>query len=98
MMQPLIGLSAGDTDRAWRGIKGVAIDAQVLYTYRDALRWCQQIAAGVAHLHDRSPLIIHRDLKLDNVLLCGAPLQCNLIQSTCSGYVLLAELGCRGMR
>mmetsp|Transcript_21115 Transcript_21115/g.63531 ORF Transcript_21115/g.63531 Transcript_21115/m.63531 type:complete len:531 (+) Transcript_21115:485-2077(+) len=48
---------------------------QVLYTYRDALRWCQQIAAGVAHLHDRSPLIIHRDLKLDNVLLCGDPLK-----------------------
>lgn len=73
MSQPLIVLSVKFTNRTWRGLNVAIIRAQVLYTYRDALRWCQQIAAGVAHLHDRSPLIIHRDLKLDNVLLCGAP-------------------------
>ena len=45
---------------------------QVLYTYRDAQRWCLQLAEGVAYLHRQIPLIIHRDLKLDNILLTGA--------------------------
>ena len=58
-----VGLSGGGAGRP-----------QEIYTYADALRWSQQIAEGLAYLHDRSPLIIHRDLKLDNVLLCGADL------------------------
>lgn len=44
---------------------------QALYTYADARRWCLQLAEGVAYLHSRRPLIIHRDLKLDNILLTG---------------------------
>ena len=45
---------------------------QVVYTYADALRWAIQMAEGLVYLHTRHPFIIHRDLKLDNVLLSGA--------------------------
>lgn len=44
---------------------------QVVYRYEDGLRWALQIASALAHLHAQRPLIIHRDLKLDNVLLTG---------------------------
>jgi serine/threonine protein kinase len=39
------------------------------YSYLDALTWATDIAAAVAHLHSLNPLIIHRDLKLENILL-----------------------------
>eukprot|EP00891_Asterochloris_glomerata_P008185 jgi/Astpho2/8185/Aster-x0804 len=35
----------------------------------EAVQWCLQLAKAVAYLHSRSPLVIHRDLKLENVLL-----------------------------
>ena len=44
---------------------------QSLYTYADGLRWATQMAQGLAYLHDQEPTIIHRDLKLDNILLAG---------------------------
>ena len=44
---------------------------QVVYTYKQGIRWCIQIAEGLQRLHNGSPMIIHRDLKLDNVLLAG---------------------------
>jgi serine/threonine protein kinase len=35
----------------------------------DALRWSLHIAGALQYLHESSPAIMHRDLKLDNVLL-----------------------------
>lgn len=39
------------------------------YSYVDALTWACDIAAAVAHLHSLNPVVIHRDLKLENILL-----------------------------
>ena len=44
---------------------------QALYIYTEGLRWATQIAEGLAYLHGLNPTIIHRDLKLDNVLMSG---------------------------
>jgi serine/threonine protein kinase len=41
-----------------------------VYARADALRWARQVAAAVLYLHGVCrPMVIHRDLKLDNVLL-----------------------------
>ena len=34
--------------------------------------WCRQILKGLYFLHTRSPPIIHRDLKCDNIFITGA--------------------------
>ena len=47
----------------------MAVALQVVYTYAQGLQWCAQVADGLAFLHAQSPRIIHRDVKLDNVLL-----------------------------
>lgn len=44
---------------------------QELYSSDDALRWCSQVAGALAYLHNSRPQVIHRDLKLENVLLKG---------------------------
>ncbi|KAG1673208.1 hypothetical protein FOA52_013088 [Chlamydomonas sp. UWO 241] len=42
------------------------------YSAADALAWLTQIADALAYLHDTvKPMVIHRDLKLSNVLLSG---------------------------
>lgn len=43
----------------------------VTYTWIDALRWLQQIAAALKYLHSLRPMVVHRDLKLENMLLTG---------------------------
>ncbi len=53
--------------------------SQVVYTYADALRWSIHMAEGLVYLHMRHPLIIHRDLKLDNVLLSGTAFEKALV-------------------
>jgi serine/threonine protein kinase len=40
-----------------------------LYSKLDALRWMIQIAKALKYMHSAKPKVIHRDLKLDNVLL-----------------------------
>ena len=33
--------------------------------------WCRQILKGLNFLHTRKPIIIHRDLKCDNIFITG---------------------------
>lgn len=42
---------------------------KAVYTFCDALRWMTQVAQGLEYLHTLPHKIIHRDLKLENVLL-----------------------------
>ncbi|KAG5894182.1 hypothetical protein JTB14_037752 [Gonioctena quinquepunctata] len=44
--------------------------------------WCRQILKGLAFLHSRSPSIIHRDLKCDNIFITGT-----------TGSVKIGDLG-----
>jgi serine/threonine protein kinase len=39
------------------------------YSMRAALEWSKDVCAALAHMHGLPSPIIHRDLKLDNVLL-----------------------------
>lgn len=45
---------------------------QYSYTMVEAVRWLQEIASGLSHLHSQSQLIIHRDIKLENLLLTSS--------------------------
>jgi serine/threonine protein kinase len=49
--------------------KQMTTNRKLLYTQADALRWCIDLAKALHYLHSAIPQIIHRDLKLDNVLL-----------------------------
>ena len=60
-------------------------DLQALYTYTDGLRWATQMADGLAYLHDQDPTVIHRDLKLDNILLSGTTLRTVFV--ACQGHL-----------
>lgn len=42
-----------------------------LYRMQDALRWMIEMAQGLKYLHQCQPMVIHRDLKLENILLQG---------------------------
>ena len=44
--------------------------------------WCRQILKGLLFLHSRTPAVIHRDLKCDNIFITGT-----------SGSVKLGDLG-----
>ena len=41
------------------------------YTWLDAFRWLHQIATALKYLHSLRPMVVHRDLKLENMLLTG---------------------------
>jgi serine/threonine protein kinase len=49
--------------------KQMTTNRKFLYSQADALRWCVNIAKALHYLHSANPKVIHRDLKLDNVLL-----------------------------
>ena len=55
--------------------------SRVVYTYSQALHWCVGAASALADMHESDPMIIHRDLKCDNMLLTG------------SGECKIADLG-----
>ncbi|KAF5827937.1 kinase-like domain-containing protein [Dunaliella salina] len=42
---------------------------RTVYTDQQALQWSLQVAEALAYLHSAVPMVIHRDLKLENVLL-----------------------------
>jgi WNK lysine deficient protein kinase len=44
--------------------------------------WCRQILKGLLYLHTRTPSVIHRDLKCDNIFITGT-----------TGSVKIGDLG-----
>jgi serine/threonine protein kinase len=40
-----------------------------IYNDADVARWALQMAAAMEHLHSREPMVIYRDMKLENVML-----------------------------
>ncbi|KXZ49131.1 hypothetical protein GPECTOR_23g6 [Gonium pectorale] len=42
-----------------------------IYSFDDAFRWAVHVAEGLEYLHTSRPVVIHRDLKLENILLKG---------------------------
>ncbi len=40
-----------------------------LFTLVTALKWCINMADALVYLHSSQPKVIHRDLKLENILL-----------------------------
>lgn len=42
---------------------------QQMYTAYNALAWLLQVSKGLLYLHSANPRVIHRDIKLDNILL-----------------------------
>ena len=44
--------------------------------------WCKQILKGLNFLHNRTPAIIHRDLKCDNIFINGT-----------TGLIKIGDLG-----
>eukprot|EP00798_Chlamydomonas_sp_ICE-L_P021015 gene21015-27877_t len=48
---------------------GILQDLCELYTTSDALRWSVSVANAINHLHCSEPTVLHRDIKVDNILL-----------------------------
>lgn len=45
-----------------------------VYSMQESLEWLIQVASALHYLHSICrPMIIHRDLKLENILLSGNP-------------------------
>eukprot|EP00210_Caulerpa_lentillifera_P003495 g3335.t1 len=50
-------------------IKQMGSPFKMLYTKGQGLEWLIQIAKGLMYLHSSRPIVIHRDLKLENIML-----------------------------
>ncbi|CEP00868.1 non-specific serine/threonine protein kinase [Plasmodiophora brassicae] len=50
-------------------------------------KWCRQILQGLCYLHSKTPPIIHRDLKCDNIFINGS-----------TGDIRIGDLGLSTMR
>eukprot|EP00210_Caulerpa_lentillifera_P003514 g3353.t1 len=42
---------------------------RIVYTLREGLQWLIHVAKGMKYLHNSSPRVIHRDLKIENIML-----------------------------
>uniref|UniRef100_A0A7S3VQU5 Protein kinase domain-containing protein n=1 Tax=Dunaliella tertiolecta TaxID=3047 RepID=A0A7S3VQU5_DUNTE len=62
-----------------------------IYNYTDALRWSYQVAEGMAYLHSCQPQVIHRDLKLENILLKGETASTSIAKITDFGLSALVK-------
>ncbi|KAJ9514473.1 hypothetical protein QJQ45_016207 [Haematococcus lacustris] len=56
-----------------------------VYRAEDAMRWLMQMAQGLKYLHQAQPQVIHRDLKLENILLKG--------KNPCTAAAKIADFG-----
>jgi serine/threonine protein kinase len=45
-----------------------------VYNNASALAWMRHVAEGLRYLHNAKPQVVHRDLKLENVLMRSVPL------------------------
>ncbi|GIM13454.1 hypothetical protein Vretimale_16560, partial [Volvox reticuliferus] len=68
-----------------------------LYSYMDAFRWALQIAEGLEYLHNAQPVVIHRDLKLENILIKGGDLHTADVKIADFGLVALLRPRDRGL-
>lgn len=71
---PIFNFSLLDINRYLKRFKGVK--EKILKS------WCRQILKGLLFLHTRTPPIIHRDLKCDNIFINGT-----------TGLVKIGDLG-----
>ena len=56
------------------------------------MRWATNCAEAVAHLHSRSPPLIHRDLKPQNILLTnGDTSTCKLVGLACNLVTIVSS-------
>jgi serine/threonine protein kinase len=58
---------------------------QACFGYREAMRWAIQLSSALAHMHSRTTPVVHRDIKLENVLLTST--------NTAEASIKLADFG-----
>ena len=61
-----------------------------LYSDADVTKWCHQMARGLHYLHTRSPMVIHRDLK---VRPCDAAEKQRRAEACCALAMRLSSSG-----